>query len=84
MTNLDQLADKIRRAARDLVALKQENRKLNSEVEMLRTESVRYHALKKESERTRKEQDLLKGKLERLNKKLEKMLSVELTLTDAQ
>ena len=78
MEILDALNQKVRKAADDLLALKQERSRLTHEIERLRLENKDLFLIRRENERLQRERNKLRAKLERLSKKIERSISAEL------
>lgn len=80
MEVIDRLLKKVQLASDELIEIKRENRHIASELEALRNQLREHHLLLKENERFRKDADKLRGRLTRIQKKVEKALSVTPTL----
>lgn len=80
MDAIDSLSNKVQWAARELLELKKERQQFISELEILRGQSRNFQAVLRENERIRREQDMMRARLIRLQKKIDKHLLIETTL----
>lgn len=80
MEIIDELSNRVLQAARELSELKKERRQLLSEVELLRTQVRDLQGSAHENERMKRDQEQLRSRLLRLQKKIDKHLLVETTL----
>lgn len=83
MENLDRLAKKVEEAANEIISLKKDRKQLTTEVELLRREVQSRQALVRENEKFKRDRELLKTRLTRLQKKIEKQILVEATVQAA-
>ena len=80
MDIIESLSKKVHQAARELTDLKKERHQLLSELEALRRQARGHQHLMRENQKMRQEQDQLRTRLIRLQKKIDKHLLVETTL----
>ncbi|MCG3203833.1 MAG: hypothetical protein KCHDKBKB_00509 [Elusimicrobia bacterium] len=80
MEFIDELTLKVNQAAEQIIQLKMERHKHVSELELLRNQLKNFDSLLRENEKMKRDQDLLRTRLSRLQKKIEKHLLVETTL----
>ena len=78
---IDVLAQKVQRVALELIDSKRKRQQMQTELDTLRNETKHYQILLKENEKMRKDHALLQTRLERLNKKLERVMLNSLNLT---
>ncbi|MBV9080804.1 MAG: hypothetical protein JO102_06765 [Elusimicrobia bacterium] len=71
---VDRLLKKVQRAAEELIDLKDANRKLQSELDLLRQQLKEHQTLQKDNDRYRRDFDRLRTRLGKLHKKVEKAL----------
>ena len=76
MEVVDRLLKKVQRAAEELIELKDQNRSLLSEVELLRRQLKDHQELLRENERNRRTFEKLRGRLTKLHKKVERALII--------
>jgi hypothetical protein len=74
MEIIDSLSKKVNEAARRIKALEEERSKLLNEVEHLKLQVKRHHELGRENDVLKKNQDAVRGRLLKLQKKLDKQL----------
>ena len=80
MEIIDDLTRNIIQAAQEISSLKNERRQLMNDLESLRHQVRRHDAIVRENEKLRKDQDQLRTRLVRLQKKIDKHLLIETTL----
>src|SRR5690242_2443375 len=80
MEIIDELSQKVELAARQIIDLKKDRHQLQSEVDLLRKQLRDYQSTLTENEKFKRDQETLRSKLLRLQKKIEKHLLVEMTL----
>ncbi len=78
MEILDQLTKKVREASHELLSLKNERRQLLSEIELLRNQSQQVQSILRENDRIKKDHDRLRARLLKMQKKVERLLALEL------
>jgi hypothetical protein len=76
MEVIDRLLKKVQLASDELIDIKRDNRHMSSELEALRNQLRDHQLLIKENDRYRRDMDKLRGRLTRLQKKIEKALMV--------
>jgi hypothetical protein len=81
MEMLETITQKVQKIVRDYLALKKENQQLQSEVDLLRNELKKQRPLSFANEKNSKDRDRLKLKLEKINKKIEKLLAASTPAT---
>lgn len=81
MEIIDELSQKVHQAAKELVDLKKERQQIYSELELLRNQQADYQSMARENEKMKRDQDQLRTRLQRLQKKIDKHLLVETTLS---
>ncbi len=83
MDIIDQLTKKVQTAAHELVALKKEKQQFLSEIELLRHELQQFAQAGREIEAYKRNQERIRIKLEKINKKIEKQMMSGQSLTFA-
>lgn len=78
MDSLDLLTNKVHLAAQEIIKLKQIQHQLRSELEIYKLESEKLKTVRQENEKLNKERIQLKNRLENLNSKIEKMISLDM------
>lgn len=81
MEILEHLTKKVQDASRELLTLKNERKQLLSELELLRQQSSQFQPLIRDNERLKKDQDRLRTRLLKMQKKVERLLALELPIT---
>ncbi len=76
MEVVERLIKKVQRAADDLVELKKQNRVLQSEVDLLQRQLKDHQNLLRDNERHRRTFEKLKGRLTKLQKKVERAMFI--------
>jgi len=76
MEVVDRLLKKVQLAAEDLVALKKQNRTLQSELDLLRRQLRDHQDLIRENQRNKQLFDKLRTRLNKLHKKVERALII--------
>lgn len=74
MDALEILTRKIQLAANELLKLKKERRGFLSEIETLRAQLDQTHKILKETEAARRYQERIRGRLEKISRKIERHL----------
>lgn len=80
MDPIESLSQRVQQAAREITDLKKERQLLTVELESLRRQGRSYQNLLRENEKMRRDQEQLRARLLRLQKKIDKHLLVETTL----
>ena len=74
MEIVESLSQKVRQAASRIKTLENENARMAEEVDHLKLQLKHYHELNRENDAMKKNQDAVRGRLVKLQKKLEKQL----------
>ena len=77
MDPIESLENKIKLAAEQILYLKNEKHRLESEVGLLKNKVSELGGLKKETQTSKRDKERLRLKLDKLNSKLEKWLNKE-------
>lgn len=82
MELLDNLSRRVQQAAQEIVELKKERSQLLSELELLRGQLAKHREVLRENEAFHRDRDRLKNRLERLDRKLGKLVAGDALYAD--